>query len=234
MSESYKDEKWLREKYYEEDLTQKDISEICGVASRTIGRWLKKFDLKRTKHRYKDEEWLHKKYIEEDLTQSEIAEICDVSSTTIGNWCHKFDFETGYGGSVSVNCNWCGSEFQKQKRRYEIDERHFCDGECYGNWRSENLRGENNPSWVEGGGRDREIYTEQEREEIFERDDYTCQDCGQKGGQIQAHHLIRVSEDKNKSHDIDNGVTLCTDCHIERHEEADEIGSANLLRRLKN
>lgn len=51
------------------------------------------------------------------------------------------------------------------------------------------------------------------RTDIFEKDDYTCQCCGQRGGIIQAHHLFSFSEHKELRHDIKNGITLCFDHH---------------------
>ncbi len=50
------------------------------------------------------------------------------------------------------------------------------------------------------------------RNEIFKRDNWTCQECSKKG-KIQAHHIIPISIDKSKAFDLDNGKTLCIECH---------------------
>jgi 5-methylcytosine-specific restriction endonuclease McrA len=52
---------------------------------------------------------------------------------------------------------------------------------------------------------------------VLVRDAYTCQDCGQVGGRLQAHHVIPWAEDRGQRFAIDNGVTLCVPCHAERH-----------------
>ena len=39
----YRDEDWLRTKYLEEDLTQQEIADICGVTKQTINNWTTKF-----------------------------------------------------------------------------------------------------------------------------------------------------------------------------------------------
>jgi len=77
------------------------------------------------------------------------------------------------------------------------------------------------------------------RDGIFERDDFTCQECGKRGVHLEAHHLKRFSEilevflkkynqfspieDKETLTrlalsykpfwDLMNGQTLCEDCH---------------------
>lgn len=68
------------------------------------------------------------------------------------------------------------------------------------------------------------------RSDVFKRDNFTCQDCGVKGGwgnKIEAHHLKSIHliilenkiSDLDKSFyceelwDINNGQTLCEKCH---------------------
>lgn len=55
------------------------------------------------------------------------------------------------------------------------------------------------------------------RSDVFERDDYTCQCCGERGGTINAHHIESYAREKELRVDLDNGVTLCESCHKEYH-----------------
>jgi hypothetical protein len=69
------------------------------------------------------------------------------------------------------------------------------------------------------------------RKEIFERDKYTCQDCSKKGCYLEAHHIKEFSkllkENDIRSFpeaqkliilwDINNGITLCKDCHDNKY-----------------
>lgn len=65
------------------------------------------------------------------------------------------------------------------------------------------------------------------RSDVFTRDDYICQLCGQRGGQLEADHIKRLSDiicDNNlktqedsdvcsELWNINNGRTLCLVCH---------------------
>ncbi|WP_112181376.1 HNH endonuclease [Paraliobacillus zengyii] len=58
------------------------------------------------------------------------------------------------------------------------------------------------------------------RKSVYERDNYTCQCCGDdKGGNLHAHHLDGYNWCKEKRIDIDNGITLCEDCHNKFHKK---------------
>ena len=51
------------------------------------------------------------------------------------------------------------------------------------------------------------------RTAVFERDDYTCRFCLVKGGKLNADHIKRFSEYPELRFAIDNGRTLCVECH---------------------
>lgn len=57
------------------------------------------------------------------------------------------------------------------------------------------------------------------RKSVFKRDNYTCQICGQIGGELNAHHIEFFSKNLEKRIDINNGITLCIDCHKKIHGE---------------
>lgn len=55
---------------------------------------------------------------------------------------------------------------------------------------------------------------------MYERDDYTCKNCGRRGGiygdaELHAHHIVPKSNDG--VHELDNLATLCSDCHRAVH-----------------
>ena len=80
----------------------------------------------------------------------------------------------------------------------------------------------------------RERIPDELRQAVFERDNYTCQYCGNVGGDLEIEHIIPVS--KGGNNDIRNLVTACRACnrakghrmltHQELQEIADKINSS--------
>jgi len=55
---------------------------------------------------------------------------------------------------------------------------------------------------------------------VFERDNYTCQNCGEKKyGNLNAHHLDGYNWCIPRRIDVTNGVALCSECHKEFHHD---------------
>lgn len=79
-------------------------------------------------------------------------------------------------------------------------------------------RGENANNWQ--GGKTSLNRLERGRLEIikwrikvFERDNYTCKLCGDRGSKLNAHHIRFFSDYPELRFDINNGITLCENCH---------------------
>lgn len=53
--------------------------------------------------------------------------------------------------------------------------------------------------------------------DIHKKDDYICQCCGKRGGELHAHHLDGYGWCREKRVDKNNGITLCKECHKEFH-----------------
>lgn len=62
------------------------------------------------------------------------------------------------------------------------------------------------------------------RNAVFERDDFSCRDCGARD-RLHAHHIEHWADAPDRRFDVDNGLTVCPDCHAARHPE-----QANLIR----
>ena len=57
------------------------------------------------------------------------------------------------------------------------------------------------------------------RKAVFERDHFTCQMCGRYGCKLNAHHIKPFSKYPEYRLDLDNGITLCKECHKKAHKK---------------
>lgn len=57
------------------------------------------------------------------------------------------------------------------------------------------------------------------RKSIFKRDKYTCKRCGERKRDLNAHHIKSFAEYPELRLDVNNGITLCRDCHINIHSK---------------
>ncbi len=97
-------------------------------------------------------------------------------------------------------------------------------------------KGDKNPAWKGGiTPLQKSIRTHPKYLEwvlaVFTRDKFTCQDCGNVGRKLEAHHIKHFAQIIEENHiltvdmalaceelwDIFNGITLCIKCHKQRH-----------------
>ena len=134
---------------------------------------------------------------------------------------------------VILSCVICGNDFSVFA--YRSTEAKFCGYNCYGEFRKTipapmkgkpnlKLRGENHPNWNTNREQvirrtRKEINTLEYkawRKEVFERHDYRCFDCGEKGGILQADHIYPWAKFPRLRYMPENGQLLCLKCHREK------------------
>jgi len=117
------------------------------------------------------------------------------------------------GGLV---CSWnCRVKYRRGKNGTAAGER-------------ESMKGDKNHNWNGGTSLNR---TERNRDgeymrwkrNVFYRDNYTCQFCGEhKPGEIESHHVFPYAHYKDLRTEVDNGITLCKKCHKNYHKEVNQ------------
>lgn len=116
---------------------------------------------------------------------------------------------------VYGKCVFCGKEIYSSPSRVKK----YCSRLCSGKAHS----GKNSPVYNGYSGKypSKHLRTSEYknwRKAVFTRDDYTCQDCGDKGVFLHPHHILSYTKFKEFRHDVDNGITLCVPCHRNRHK----------------
>lgn len=111
---------------------------------------------------------------------------------------------------------------------------------------SDNRRGEKNWQWK--GGHSKSFKTawststyKNWRKAVFERDNYTCQMCGVRGGVLNADHIKCFAHHETLRYDINNGRTLCEPCHkttpnfgYHKAEDCKELDKYDLWEQLED
>jgi len=156
---------------------------------------------------------------------------------------------------VVVKCAECGKEKIITKCRLKDRVNHFCNKSCHSIWKSKHggpdhplhgrtgehcpwfgkYRGERSHKYIKNrslikSGINEAIRNSKEMDEwrlaVYGRDNFTCQICGcSKSGRLQAHHIKRFALFPERRFAVDNGITLCVNCHksIRGEEESHEF-----------
>lgn len=111
------------------------------------------------------------------------------------------------------HCLYCGKEIITME---SVDKKYCCE-KCRAEDYKRRFKGDKSPQWK--GGRTSEwkcILSSAEykewRQRVFQRDGYTCRWCGSKKN-IEAHHIKGKAAHPELMFDVDNGLTLCHECH---------------------
>jgi len=191
----HKDREWLREKYHDEKLSQKEIAEIADIHKGTVKYWLDRHDI-------------------DIRSKSEAAEIR----------AERYPHTTTAGAEALTEHHstpqeeMTDEEFEAFKQRLS-ENRRGEDNPMY------DRTGEDHPRWKEDKAPHRFYASkkwEQTRQNVLEQDDYECQACGMgmeehketHGMALHVHHIHPISAGGARF-DENNLVTLCNTHHRE-------------------
>ena len=194
-------------------------------------------------------QFLYQKYVNESTTVRQLALLIygnGKNSAVVLDWLHHFNIPLRHG-SEAIKTQWINND-ERRKKTSEMARKNFKSEEAkrkialtvaspeYHEKASAAKRGDKNPMYGKCGSlhpnynpnltdEDRTVkrHTLEDkafRLSVFERDNFTCQKCGDnRGGNLEAHHILNHWKHKNLRYDVDNGITLCKKCHIEFHKK---------------
>lgn len=129
------------------------------------------------------------------------------------------------GGVRTKLCVGCFKPFhwEEQRKPYSTFlKQKYCTLDCSREHQTEYVcKGKDKPNW-NGGPQSPQAerasaYQTKEykewRKSVFERDNYTCQFCGYRGGDLNADHIKTWAEFPDLRYKVSNGRTLCVPCH---------------------
>lgn len=123
-----------------------------------------------------------------------------------------------------INCSGCSILIKVAPHRIKKHSYQFCSFECYKENIGKYFRGENNPQWnnslsYQDRIKSRSLFEYSDwRFKVYQRDNYSCKCCGDNaGGNLNAHHLDGWDKHIDVRFDVNNGITLCSNCHFDFH-----------------
>ena len=114
--------------------------------------------------------------------------------------------------------NHLGILFSPTRIKKGVEEGKYIRTDAIRKATSERRRGKRHWNW-KGGITDKNtmirngIEVKLWRIAVFARDNWTCQECGKRGGRLHPHHIKSFAEYPELRYAIDNGRTLCLKCH---------------------
>lgn len=186
--------------FHPQRLNQKYCSESCGYKYRSVGG--KK----------------GKKYPHTQRARIAKCPVCkknfravNDSKNRITIYCSKDCWSKR--ATIIKKCKSCGNEIKTNKST----DCNYCSLKCYWEDLKTLNKGENCHFWKGGKTKESDLIKRGSeykswRLKVFIRDNFICQNCG-KQKNLEAHHIKEQSFYPELIFDVDNGITLCHECH---------------------
>lgn len=209
----YRNRSWLYNEYVIKNRFAEDIAKECNINVRTLREWISMLEIEKqsakTKHITK--EILTNLYTVQHKSAVEIGKMYGVSDGTVLNSMKKYNIPS-FSNSEAYKIYLYEKGGLEKARKSQSTMENRIKSSC--RQRGINIEDFEGFSTTEQHMARNNTYYKEWKRKIFERDNYTCQCCGIRGGNLNAHHLYNFSEYKDLRYDINNGITLCEKCHL--------------------
>lgn len=235
---------YLLKKYIDNKKSLSKIANIVGCSSLTVSNWMEVHRIKRrtiseaglgnkrTPYKLKEDKILTKEFLYKEYNVNK------KSPQTIEK---ETEFKLGAVRSRLIKYKIPIRSYKEAVKFKKVRDRSSKHNPMYGNYKKDSIsplahlirHTFESKNW---------------RKTVFKRDNYTCQVCldrGSKAGNLRAHHiklfsiilteflkkynkfnplddkliLIKLAKKYKPFLDIDNGITLCEECHKDKHKK---------------
>jgi DNA-binding transcriptional MerR regulator len=209
----YRNRDWLYNEYIVKDREAKDIAKECGIHQRTLREWISMLDIpnKESKTEGLTKEVLYDLYRVQRKTTKEIGELYNISDSAVLYWLRQYEIPS-FSSSETTNYYLYEKGGIEKAREIQSTMENRIKSSC--RQRGIAIEDFDGFSTTEQHMARNNTYYKEWIRKVFQRDDYTCQCCGKRGGDLNAHHLYNFAEYEDLRYDVDNGITLCPQCHL--------------------
>jgi thymidylate synthase (FAD) len=208
-------------------LTAREIAESCGCSIDVIRHWAKQHGIKLPSGRqrglktivghglYRDRDWLETQ-LHQGKHADEMAEAASCSIECIKKWVYH------HGLQLNKRPTGTQNPWNKGRGGYALSLSPESRQIRQENAKKYTRRGADSIFWKGGVSSNRTLigaWTRQTAPQVHEKFDYICQSCGERGGELHAHHLVPVFADESLAYEFENLVSVCKDCHERIHSE---------------
>ena len=204
----YKNKEWLISKYWTEEKTLKEISELCNCNASCVYKNMKKLEIgtrdnvdaqelrfreRNSTMKHTNKEWLMEEYVNKKGSLGDIAKEVGCSRNNIFYWCNKLgiDRRTSVEGTKLRIFSDDALQKMSEHRKFFKGEKNYWYGKKKP-WMSENQRGDKNPCWRGGRFPYYGPNWKAKREQALIRDSYICSICGviDRKRTNSIHHIV--------------------------------------------
>lgn len=177
---------------------------------------------------YQDKLWLEKMKKDSIFGGGGIKWIADQSGynyNTIRKWLRRFNLQYSKKEINVISPVWNKGFFGYKNKPHSIETRRKMQISAKGRGKTHN--------WYRGGNsKFREPLDVIDVSE-FRKNNNNCSKCDAKNKKLDIHHIVPVSVDHTKQHDMENWQILCRECHIHHHRKNDYTGWQNMGAKAK-
>lgn len=209
----YRNKEWLYNEYIIKNRTAEDIAYDYSINLRTLREWISKYNLIKY-GKLKSEltkEILYEMYFIKHMTSEEIAKLHNSTGNTVISLLKEYGYKIP-NRSELLDIYYNQKDGYEKVRAKQSTMENRIKSSC--RQRGISVEDFNGFSSSEQHMARNNTYYKEWTRKVFNRDNYTCQCCGKRGGNLNAHHLYNFSEYKDLRYDVDNGITLCEKCHL--------------------